>query len=69
MENNMPGKYQRQLVLLIYQNLFWVVLPSIINQISISIDFEAKKKLLGKSHHLMIKVILYKGNLTSGVFL
>lgn len=66
----MPGKYQRQLVLLIYQKLFWVVLPSIINQISINIDFEAKKKnVLGKSHRLMIKVTVYKGNLTSRVFL
>lgn len=42
-ENNMPGKYQRNLVLLIYQNVLWVVLPPIINQISINIDFEAKK--------------------------
>ena len=65
----MPGKYQRQLVLLIYQNLFWVVLPPIINQISINIDFKAKKNALGKSHCLMIKVTFYKGNLTSPVFL
>ena len=65
----MPGKYQRNLVLLIYQNAYSVVLPPIINQISINIDFEAKKILLGKSHYLMIKVTVYKENLTSGVLL
>ena len=47
-ENNIPGKYQRNLVLLIYQNAYSVVLPPIINQISISIDFEAKKNFIRK---------------------
>ena len=44
----MPGKYQRNLVLLIYQNAYLVVLPPIINQISINIDFEAKKNFIRK---------------------